>query len=96
MDAFDVDEEELYLVPSSKRRGVAGRGTSEYTRGNQIWQGQLAHSKLETLGFVVVALGRRRRKRGRRRARSSDGSSSSGCVANKMNTCYHKAGRLAL
>ena len=46
-DAIDVEEEELYIVPSSSRPGVAGSGFSEYTRAGQIWQGQLAQSKLE-------------------------------------------------
>jgi hypothetical protein len=33
MDAIDVEEEQLYLVPSTSRPGVAGSGVSEYSRG---------------------------------------------------------------
>jgi hypothetical protein len=41
LDAIDVEDEQLYLVPSSERPRVAASGVSEYFRGAQIWQGQL-------------------------------------------------------
>ena len=63
LDAIDVEDEHLYLVPSSEFPGAQASGVSEYFWGAQIWQGELPQSQLEELGYVFPAVRKKRRNK---------------------------------
>ena len=44
LDSIDVEDQHLYLVPSSEFPGVQASGVSEYFWGAQVWQGELPQS----------------------------------------------------
>ena len=58
-----MEDQHLYLVPSSEFPGVQASGVSEYFWGAQIWQGELPQSQLEELGYVFPAVRKKRRNK---------------------------------
>ena len=63
LDSIDVEDQHLYLVPSSEFPGVQASGVSEYFWGAQVWQGELPQSHLEQLGYVFPARRKKRKKK---------------------------------
>ena len=63
LDSIDVEDQHLYLVPSSEFPGVQASGVSEYFWGAQVWQGELPQSHLEQLGYVFPARRKKTKKK---------------------------------